>query len=115
MTVFSFVIDGLLLGVIIGIAAYGWVTLPADARVPVHYGLGSYNTFASKTVGLLMWPVGGLLIFGVFTALTQNAVKPNHPGPLPAPLVILPIVLAVVAAAEWGAIAAARRNSAFRQ
>jgi len=39
--VLSLVIGGLLLGIMIGIAAYGWLTLPSDARVPMHYGLGS--------------------------------------------------------------------------
>jgi hypothetical protein len=58
--ILSLVIGGLLLGIMIGIAAYGWLTLPSDARVPMHYGLGSYNNFAPKTVGLLMWPAAGL-------------------------------------------------------
>jgi|HubBroStandDraft_2_1064218.scaffolds.fasta_scaffold1128337_1 hypothetical protein len=38
------------------------------------------------------------------------AIKPNHPGGS-APLIILPIILVIVAAAEWGAISVARRNA----
>jgi hypothetical protein len=30
----------------IGVAVHGAMTLPADARVPIHYELGSYNNFA---------------------------------------------------------------------
>ncbi len=44
--ILSLVIGGLLLGVMIGIAAHGWVTLPAYARVPMHYGFGGYNRAA---------------------------------------------------------------------
>jgi hypothetical protein len=114
MATVSLVIGGLLLGVIIGIAAYGWVTLPADARVPVHYGMG-YNNFRSKTVGLIMWPVAGAVIYAIFAGVTAHVIKPNHPhGSASAPLIILPIVLAVVCASEAGAISVARRNSAVR-
>jgi hypothetical protein len=114
MATVSLVIGGLLLGVIIGIAAYGWVTLPADARVPVHYGMG-YNNFRSKTTGLIMWPVGGAVIYGLFVALTAHLIKPNHPGGGAAvPLIILPIVLALVCGLEWGAISVARRNATAR-
>ena len=56
MTILLLWLGVLLLAVIISIAVYGWVTLPPDAHVPVHCGLGSYNHFASKTVGLVTWP-----------------------------------------------------------
>jgi len=104
------VIGGLLAGVIIGIAAYGWVTLPADARVPVHHGIGSYNRFLSKTAGLIVWAGVGLLLFGLQIAVSQYAIKPNHSGSSPA-LIIIPIVLAIAVPFEWGAIAVARRNA----
>jgi hypothetical protein len=114
MATASLMIGGLLLGVIIGIAAYGWVTLPADARVPVHYGVG-YNNFMSKTAGLIMWPVAGVVIYGIFIGVIVHVIKPNHPnGSASAPLIILPIVLAMTCALEWGAIAVARRNSTVR-
>jgi hypothetical protein len=111
VTAFSLVIGGLLLGVIIGVAAYGWVTLPADARVPIHYGFGSYNNFASNAVGLIVWPAAGLLVFGLLAAAAEHAIKPNHPGAGTVPLIITPVVLAILAATEWGAIALARRNA----
>jgi hypothetical protein len=114
MATVSLVIGGLLLGVMIGMAAYGWVTLPADARIPVHYGMG-YNNFQSKTVGVIMWPAGGAVIYGIFAAVTAHLIKANHPGgSVSAPLIILPIVLALVCAFEWGAISVARRNATVR-
>ena len=114
MATVSLVIGGLLLGVMIGMAAYGWVTLPADARIPVHYGMG-YNNFRSKTAGLIMWPVAGAVIYGIFVGVTAHLIKPNHPGGgASAPLIILPIVLALVCALEWGAISVARRNATAR-
>ena len=59
----SFVISGLLLGAMIGISWYGARTLPPDARIPLHFGIGTYNNFASKTTGLIIWPVGGVVVF----------------------------------------------------
>ena len=115
MTVVLFVISGLLVAAMIGISWYGAITLASEARVPLHYGLGSYNNFASKTVGLIMWPVGGVVIFGLLTAVSAHLIKPNHPGSGAAPLIILPVVLAIAAFAQWGAISLARNNAASPQ
>jgi hypothetical protein len=114
MATVPLVIGGLLLGVIIGIALYGAATLPSDARIPIHYGIGSYNNFASKTVGLIMWPVGGAVIYGLFVALSAHALKPNHGGSGSGPLIIMLFVLALTCALEWGAITVARRNTTVR-
>jgi hypothetical protein len=111
VTVVSLVIGGLLLAVMIGISCYGAVSLPSDARIPLHYGIGSYNNFASKNIALILWPAAGALLFAVLTAVSVHAIKPNHPGG-GAPAVIAPIVLAVIAATQWGAISVAKRNVA---
>jgi hypothetical protein len=113
VTIVSLVIGGVALAAMIIIAAYGWVTLPADARVPIHHGLGSYNNFVSKTVGLIVWPAAGAVIYAIFGALSVGEIKPDHSGPA-APRIILPVVLVMVAAFEWGAISVARRNSSLR-
>ena len=34
------VIGGVLLLAMFGVSWYGWVTLPADALVPIHFGAG---------------------------------------------------------------------------
>jgi hypothetical protein len=54
----ALVIGGVLLLAMIGVAWYGWITLPADALVPIHFGPG-YNNFVSKRLGLIMHPVAG--------------------------------------------------------
>jgi len=114
VTIVSIVIGGLLLAVMIGISCYGAVSLPSDARIPLHFGIGSYRNFASKGVGLIIWPAGGALIFALLTAVSVHAIKPNHPGG-GAPAIITPIALAVVAATQWGAISLARKNAAGPQ
>jgi hypothetical protein len=107
----SLLISGVLLAAMIGIAVYGAVTLPADARVPIHFGIGTYNNFASKTVGLIIWAAAGALVFGIFAAISAHAITSNHPGSSSVRLIIMPILLAVLAVAEWGAISVARRNA----
>jgi hypothetical protein len=49
------VIGGVLLLAMIGVSWYGWVTLPADALVPIHFG-ASHNNFVSKRLGLIVHP-----------------------------------------------------------
>jgi hypothetical protein len=110
----SLVISGLLLGAMIGISWYGARTLPADARVPLHLGPGGYGSFAPKTIGLLLFPVAGAVIFALLTGIAEHAIKGNHGGSGTTPLIILPIALAVIAATQWGAIAVARRNTTVR-
>jgi hypothetical protein len=70
----------------------------------------------SKPVGLVVWPAIGVLIFGILTAVAEHVITPNHghhPPVSAVPLIILPIVLALGAVAEWGAISVARKNTAF--
>ena len=115
MTTTSQVISGVLLAAIIGIAVYGAVTLPADARIPVHHGIGSWDRFVSKRAGLVVWSAIGVLLFGILTAVAEHVITPNHghhPPVSPVPLIILPIVLALGAVAEWRAISVARKNTA---
>ena len=53
MILYSIVVIGAMLGV----GAWAWFQLPADAQVPVHWGLeGTADVFADKTIGLLFVP-----------------------------------------------------------
>jgi hypothetical protein len=67
-------------------------------------------TQARGFVGLITFPAVGLLVFGLLIAVSEHALKPNHPGSGATPAIITPIALAIIAATEWGAIATARRN-----
>lgn len=86
----------------IGTSAYGARVLPADARIPLHYGFGGYGSFAPKNVGLILWPAAGAVIYLIFLGLELHAIKPNHPSG--SVTVILPIVMAVLVLAQVGAI-----------
>jgi uncharacterized membrane protein len=42
----------------LGISAWAWGQLPADASIPVHWGIdGQVDGYAPKTIGLLMLPL----------------------------------------------------------
>jgi hypothetical protein len=98
----SLIISGLLVVCMIGTSVYGARVLPADARVPLHYGFGSYGSYVPKTAGLILWPVAGAIVYLIFLGIDLHAIRPNHPsGSAP---VILPILLAVLVLAHVGAI-----------
>ena len=60
MTTAAIVIGALLLLAMVGISVYGAITLPSDARIPLHYGIGSYGNFASKTVLVVALEYGAI-------------------------------------------------------
>ena len=49
------------------IVASGWaaVTLPVEARIPVHVGSVEHRVLASKRAGLVIWLAVGAVLFGV--------------------------------------------------
>ena len=110
----SFVISGLLVGMIIGISLYGSRILPPDARVPLHLGPGGYGSFASKTTGLIVFPAIGVAILALLTAVSAHAMNANHGGSGAVLLIILPTALAAIVCIQWGAISVARRNTTIR-
>ena len=83
MTIVALTAGGVLVALMVGIAVFGWRTLPADARVPIHYGVGSWDNFAFKTFGLLLRPVVGLLIYGVFAAIMDSRPGAGRPAGSP--------------------------------
>jgi len=94
----------------IGVSIYGWLTLPAEARVPVHLGPASYNNFVPKRVGLLIHPGVGALVFAII--LVANATHTTHGPSIPIE-VILPLAMCVLLVVQAGAIRVARRRSGF--
>ncbi len=99
----ALVIGGVLLLAMIGVAWYGWVTLPADARVPIHLGTG-YNNFVSKRFGLIMHPAAGVLVYVATALATHHSSKSS-------PAFIVPLVMCVLLAVQVGAIKVARTNA----
>lgn len=108
MTAVGLAIGGVLVLAIIGVSTWGWRTLPPDIRIPVHSGIGGYNNFKSKTFGLIAWPVGGVVAYGIFWGIVAGAVHPHgNVGPTG---IILPVLLAVILVSQVGAIRAALRQ-----
>ena len=99
----ALVIGGVLLLAMIGVAWYGWITLPADALVPIHFGPG-YNNFVPKRLGLIMHPAAGVLIYVI------SALAPHHSSKS-SPVFIVPLVMCVLLAVQVGAIKVARTMS----
>lgn len=103
----SLTIQGLLLLAMVVVSVYGAASLPATARVPIHLGLGGYNSWVAKWIGLLVWP--GIAI-GLDALL--HVYMSADAGVDSAMKVILPIALAVLLITQAGAIRAARGRSA---
>ena len=57
-----------------------------------------------------MWPAAGAVGYGIFAGVQAGAIRPNH-GSGGSDDVILPIVLAVILAAQFGAFRAARAST----
>ena|ERR1700722_130672 len=101
-------LGGVILAAMIGVSGYGWVTLPRDAQVPIHFGV-QYNNFVAKRTGLILHPAVGALIYVIFIA----AVEGSPGGPSAAnspPYIILPAML-IVLIVQAGAIRVARRRA----
>ena len=112
MTAAALSIGGAFVLAMIGVSAWAWRALPPDVRIPVHSGIGGYNNFKSKTAGLITWPVGGVVAYGVFVGAFEGLV-PHH-GSRNLAIIIVPIVLAVLLASQAGAIRAALRSPRSR-
>jgi hypothetical protein len=104
------VIGGVIWLAMVGASCYGWVTLPTDARVPVHFGAAAYNNFMPKRGGLLVHPAAGALVYGII--LVSSSAHATHGPALPV-VVILPLVMCLLLAVQLGAIRIARRRSGF--
>jgi hypothetical protein len=97
-----------ILAAMICLSVYGWITLPSDAQVPIHFGV-SYNNFVSKRVGLLMHTAAGAVAFIILLAMTKGGAASNSAST--PPYVILPIIMVVMLAVQAGAIRVARQRA----
>jgi len=97
------VAGGVILLGMIGVSWYGWVTLPADALVPIHFGAG-YNNFVSKPLGLIMHPAAGVLVYVISALATRHSSRSS-------PAFIFPLVMCILLVVQVGAIRVARTRS----
>ena len=104
------VIGGVILLAMVCVSWYGAVTLPSDARVPIHFGV-SYNNFVSKRIGLVIHPAAGVVVF-LLSVFVGHGHTANGGSSKALPHVFTVIVLCVLLAVQVGAIRVARRKSA---
>jgi len=90
----------------VGISAYGWVTLPTDARIPVHRGPGGWGNWQPKARALITYPVGGAVVFAIVLTATSSAKSGKT-----AYVVFAPLALLVVAVTQYFAVRAAISNA----
>ena len=90
----------------VGISIYGWVTLPTDARIPVHRGPGGWGNWQPKARALITYPVGGAVVFGIVLTATSRAKSGSTALELIAPLALL-----VIFFTQYFAVMAAIRNA----
>jgi uncharacterized membrane protein len=95
----------------LGLAVVGWIQLPADAQVPIHWGVdGQVNGYAPKAVGLLLIPALTVGIAGLFYFLprfeprAQNLARsgPAYVRMASAVLILMVVVQLVVVASALG-------------
>jgi hypothetical protein len=104
----SLAVGGVLLLAMIVASGRGAVTLPADARIPVHCGSAEHCFLVSKRAGLLIWPAVGAVLFGVLGAITESSLAAGWvPGVRD---VLVPAVMVVLLGFQVGALMLARQG-----
>jgi uncharacterized membrane protein len=73
MLIYSAVVVGLMLA----LSAWAWTQLPADASIPIHWGIdGQANGYAPKLIGLLLLPAITIGIAALFAVIPR--VEPRR-------------------------------------
>jgi hypothetical protein len=103
---------GTLLAVMIAISAYGAVTLPATARVPLHWG-GGWGTYVGKRAGLIVWPAAGALVYAAVGLGAPGWSNGNQASWQPGAFMI--VIMGLLAAFQARAITVARRAAEARR
>jgi hypothetical protein len=106
----SLAVGGALLLAMLCASVRAGVTLDEDARIPIHCGSVEHCYLVSKRVGLVIWPVLGVVFFAVLGGVTASSLAAGWvPGVRD---VIMPAVLAVVFGFQVGALMLAGRVTA---
>ena len=103
----SLIVAGVLLLAMLAASGRAAVALPAQARIPVHFGSLDYCYQASKRAGLVIWPAVGVVLLGTVGGITGRLAAGWVPGVRD---VLTPAVLGVALAFQVGALLLARRQ-----
>ena len=101
------VLSGVILLAMVGVAVYGFVALPPDARVSVHWPPSLYSRGTPKRVGLLVVPIAGVAFEGFLIWIYAAA----HPNIRTTGVVILLVAVCVLLIFQITALTAAGRNT----
>jgi hypothetical protein len=105
-------VGGVLLAVMIAASGYAAVTLPASARVPLHFGSHEHLWPLSKRPGLVVWPAAGAFAYGVLGGVSASSLAANWvPGVRD---VLTPAVMCVLLGFQAGALVLARQDHGSR-
>jgi hypothetical protein len=103
MSLTALIIDGVLVLAMIGVSLYGAAVLPPGARMPVHFGPVGYNQWVPRSVGLIMWPAGGVIVSVIIAVTVRHHQTHGDLGPV----VGLSIALGIILVTQIGALAVA--------
>ena len=105
----ALVVSGIFALAMIVAAVRAAITLPAGARIPLHFGSVERCYLVPKRAGLVIWPAAGVLVAGVLGGIAVSSLAAGWvPGVRD---VLAPAATGVLLAFEVGALAMARRGS----
>jgi len=103
----SLVVGGVFLLAMIAASVWAAVTLPASARIALHFGSVEHCYLVPKRAGLVIWPAAGAVAFGVLGGVGASRLAADWvPG---VRAVLVPAALCVLSAFQAGALVMARR------
>lgn len=69
--------SAVIVGLMLAVGSYGWIRLPADAQVPIHWGpTGAVDGYADKTLGLFLLPLIAVGLTAMFWVIPR--VEPRR-------------------------------------
>lgn len=111
MNIAALIIGTVLLLAMIGVSVYGALTLPPDAKLPLHFGVTGYTNWQRKDLALLLWPTLAAAVYVILIVVSDAHHGTGRGGQLS---VILPVILAVMLAGHVGALNVAMKRSGRR-
>ncbi len=108
----ALVVSGIFALTMIVAAVRAAITLPAGARIPLHFGSVERCYLVPKRAGLIIWPAAGLAVAGVLGGIAASGLAAGWvPG---VRYVLAPAATGVLLAFEVGALLTRERETSAR-